>query len=124
MKKLPFNLLLAVTLAFSFLLLGFYLGRQSQGPQIQLSNYTPAIPTQVTSAPTEAPAQAVTFPIPLNTATREELIALPGIGEALSARIIAFREQYGPFESLEELTLVAGIGDKLLAKIRDYLVLE
>ncbi len=124
MKKLPFNILLAITIAFLFLLVGFYLGRQSQGPQIQVSNYTPATPTQVTTAPTEAATEAISFPISLNTATKEELIALPGIGEALSARIIAFREQYGPFESLEELTLVSGIGDKLLAKIRDYLVLE
>ena len=52
-----------------------------------------------------------------------ELDALPGIGPALSERIIQHREQIGGFRSIEELTEVSGIGPKLFAKIRDQLTL-
>ena len=51
-----------------------------------------------------------TGPVDVNHATTDELIALPGIGPALAARIIAYREEHGPFGSLEELEHVQGIG--------------
>ena len=60
----------------------------------------------------------------LNSATGEELEALPGVGPALSARIIEYRNANGPFTSIEQLTEVKGIGDKLLERMREYLVLH
>lgn len=59
----------------------------------------------------------------VNSASVDELIALPGIGPTLAARIIAFREEHGPFSSVEDLRLVRGIGAKLLEKIRDQIIL-
>lgn len=59
----------------------------------------------------------------LNQASAAELDALPGIGPALSERIIEHREQIGGFRAIEELTEVSGIGPKLFAKIRDQLSL-
>ena len=50
-------------------------------------------------------------PLDLNTATVEELMTLPGIGEELAARIVAYRESIGQFESVEELMNVSGIGE-------------
>lgn len=61
--------------------------------------------------------------ISVNQASAAELNALPGIGPALSERIIQHREQIGGFRSIEELTEVSGIGPKLFAKIRDQLTL-
>jgi competence protein ComEA len=54
----------------------------------------------------------------VNTAGLEELMSLPGMGEAYARRVIAYREKYGPFEKVEDLLNVRGIGDKTLEKIR------
>ena len=61
------------------------------------------------------PAQgddASSGPININTATAEQLDALPGVGEATATAIIEDREQNGPFASPEDLMRVSGIGEK------------
>jgi len=57
--------------------------------------------------------------INLNTADAAALETLPGIGEALSARILAWRESHGAFASVDDLGSVAGIGEKTLGALRD-----
>ncbi|MCL6589593.1 MAG: ComEA family DNA-binding protein [Firmicutes bacterium] len=57
----------------------------------------------------------------LNTATREQLEAVPGIGPALAARIIQFRTEQGLFQRYEDLQKVPGIGPAKLEKFRPYL---
>jgi competence protein ComEA len=59
----------------------------------------------------------------LNTATAKELEDLPGIGATTAAKIIAYRNAHGPFQRVEDLTKVSGIGAKLLEKIRDSVTL-
>jgi len=62
--------------------------------------------------------------ININTASAEELKRLPGIGEALAAAIVDYREEQGPFASEEDLLKVPGIGEGRLAAIRDHIRLE
>ncbi len=57
----------------------------------------------------------------INTASAGQLTALPGIGPKLADAIIAYRQENGDFKSVDELTKVKGIGDKLLARLRPHL---
>lgn len=69
-----------------------------------------------------SPDSGETGLVDVNTAGQDELETLPGIGPKLAGRIIAYREEYGPFTSAEELLGVKGIGEKLLEKIRSRIV--
>ena len=55
----------------------------------------------------------------LNTATREELMALPGIGEAKADSILNYREEHGGFKTIEELMQIPGIKKGVFEKLKD-----
>ena len=61
--------------------------------------------------------------VSLNTATKEELTALPGIGESKADDIINYRNSNGGFKDIEELKNIKGIGDAIFDKIKDRLTL-
>ena len=61
--------------------------------------------------------------INLNTATKDELIALPGIGPAKAQAILDYRGAHGPFKSVEELKDVKGIGAKRFEKLKGELTI-
>lgn len=70
--------------------------------------------------PTAAPAKAGDAAVDVNAATVDELVKIPGIGEALAQRIVEFRTKNGPFERVDDLLKVRGIGEKSLEKLRPY----
>lgn len=55
----------------------------------------------------------------INLASASELESLPGVGPVLAERIVAFRDKNGPFETVEDLLEVPGIGEAKLEAIRD-----
>lgn len=57
--------------------------------------------------------------VSINSATKEELMTLTGIGEAKAEDIIKYREENGPFKTIEDIKNVSGIGDSLFAKIKE-----
>ncbi|MDA1202347.1 MAG: helix-hairpin-helix domain-containing protein [Planctomycetota bacterium] len=70
----------------------------------------------------DAPPPAdVRFTVNVNLAPPAELAQLPGLGPATAARIVAYREQQGPFASHEDLLAVHGIGPVTLERLRPYL---
>jgi competence protein ComEA len=64
---------------------------------------------------------APTAKVNINTASVEQLTALPGVGPKLAARIVEYRQKAGTFRSTQELMNVQGIGEKNFAKIEAWL---
>ena len=63
-------------------------------------------------------------PLDLNAAPAEELAELPGIGPELARRIVAYREEHGPFDTVEELMEVSGIGQGKLDGLEGRVTVE
>lgn len=64
-------------------------------------------------------------PVNVNTADAETIAAeLKGVGLAKARAIVEYREKHGPFKSLEDLTLVSGIGDRTIEQNRGDILLE
>jgi competence protein ComEA len=74
--------------------------------------------TGATGAADPGTGQSSGAPVNVNTATAEQLDALPGIGPATAAAIIADRAANGPFRSVDDLGRVRGIGDAKLEQLR------
>ncbi len=62
--------------------------------------------------------------VDVNSASRADLVQVPGIGPALADRILAYRQAHGPFPSIEALEKVRGLGPRTLARLRPFLVAE
>ena len=60
----------------------------------------------------------------INTASAEALTTLKGVGEAIAARIVEYREKNGPFEKIEDIMKVKGVGEKTLEANKDRLIVE
>lgn len=60
----------------------------------------------------------------VNTATLEQLAAVPGLNEELAKNIVQYRDDMGDLQSLDELTEVPGISKDLLGKLKDYIGLD
>lgn len=65
---------------------------------------------------------SATAPVDLNTASAEQLDALPGVGPATAQKIIDFRQAHGPFRSVDELEAVPGIGPSKLAQLKGLVI--
>ena len=72
--------------------------------------------TGETAAGTASPPSG---PLHLNTATLEQLDALPGVGPATAQKILDFRAEHGAFTSIDELDAVPGIGPARLEQLRE-----
>ena len=84
---------------------------------VGIAGFSPA-----TVSAAEPPAAKVSVEtIHLNQATAEQLQDLPGVGPALSERIISYRDQHGPFSSVDQLVAVKGVGQAKLASFKDRL---
>lgn len=127
MKKQKLSVLVLITAIFAAFTLGLFLGRNHNRSSITV--FLPAamqtVPPQTTvpAEETRQETQAVSFPIDINTATQEELMALPGIGEVLAGRILAYREANGNYRTVEGLMAVEGVGEKRMEEILEFITI-
>ena len=87
-------------------------------------SYRDRITATVTAEHALPPEEVEVTLVDLNTAEAEKLATLPGIGEGLAKRIVAYRMEHGPFEGPEGLLEVSGIGEKKLEELRDYITVS
>lgn len=121
MKKAFSSALLFVTAAAIVLTAGFLVYRNLPSDPILMQMVPEASIAQ--TLPQSSEDESAPKSVNINTATWEELASLPGIGEVLAKRIVAYRENKGPFQALTDLLKVEGIGEKKLEKILDGITL-
>lgn len=119
MKKQGVPVLLLVTALFAAFTLGYFLGYSRRSAPVTLSvpDSVQTVPDETTSPrgtePSDTtPLPEISFPIDINSAGVEEFMALPGIGEKLAERIVAYREENSGFSRVEDILNVEGIGKK------------
>ena len=120
MKKQGIYVLFLVTGMIAAFTVGFFVGRNTDRHEFSIQTFSLAA---TTTAPETTAATMPHYPLDLNTATKELLMTLPGVGEVLAQRILDYRTVHGPFSSVEELNQVEGIGDGKLDKIREYITI-
>ncbi len=99
------------------LLLVFFLGMRMIESRSERLTIEPGITTDTSEPQQKAIPQSGL--VNINTATRDELMELDGIGEKKAQAIIEYRNEFGPFTAIEEITAVEGIGSGILDKIKD-----
>jgi competence protein ComEA len=83
------------------------------------------LPMSVTAAPAESPrTAAVEAKVNINTADVKELMKLSGVGRGLAEKIVQYRDAHGPFKKAGDLRKVEGVGDGLLEKNRERIVVK
>ena len=88
----------------------------ADGTQVVVPSRAP--PAVATGGAGSAGGNGSSGPVHLNTATAEELDALPGIGPVTAEKIVAYRQEHGAFASVDELDAVPGIGPARLEELR------
>ncbi len=91
------------------------------GQQIYIHNNQEPISTPGTA---ESSVNDPTIKMNINTAKASQLETLPGIGPSIAQKIIDYRQQNGPFLSIEDLLNVSGIGPAKLEQIEDFIVVR
>ena len=127
MRKPGISPLLVITILFAVFSTGFFLGRNQNRNTVSVSlpaefMTVPSVTTEPERAETEE-TRVISFPISINDADKESLMALPGIGEVLAQRILDYRDENGAFSAPEALLNVEGIGKKRLEEILDLITI-
>lgn len=119
MKKANYAVL-ATFLIFICFLIGFFSGRVSARNQVTAQSFTYNKNAEITDhVPTEE--ETSNGKIDINSASVHQLQMLPNIGEVLAERIVEYRNQNGPFSTIDDLLWVNGIGEKTLDDLRQYI---
>ena len=118
MKKAKIAIL-SVSFIFMCVMIGFFIGRMSAKNHVILSSQNTSTDNADSAAETVSVIE--NGRININLATSQQLQMLPNIGDVLAERIVTYRSEHGPFDTVDDLTLVDGIGEKRLEALRQYI---
>lgn len=128
--------LLALAMLTAVFSLGFFFGRRSvpyeisvqcaksSAQEVSSQNSAPEEENRSETLPQASSQEGEMDIINLNTATKEELMTLPRVGEVLAERILAYRAQYGRFSAPEQLMDVEGIGEATFEALKALITVE
>ncbi len=91
----------------------------ADGVQVVVPRRAPTGPAAGGAAEVEAVEPGASGPVHLNTATLEQLDALPGVGPVTAQKILDYRQEHGAFSSVDDLDAIPGIGPARLEQLRD-----
>lgn len=112
-------ILLGITAVFLAVLLVLFFHDRAES--------TPADGDAVAETQVQVPQEEILpdlSPLDLNSASESDLMTLPGIGGELARRIVEYRENEGPFEEIEDIMKVSGIGEGKFAGLKDRITVE
>jgi competence protein ComEA len=118
MKKQAW-ILICITGMFICVLIGVFIGRNFTHNYIPVDNALQS-PTQESTTST----QNNDGKINLNTATEQQLMLLPGVGETTAKKIIEYRTENNGFTTVEDIMNVSGIGEKKFEQMKPYIKVE
>jgi competence ComEA-like helix-hairpin-helix protein len=98
---------LVVGISLLVIVAAFVVGFLRQGEYIQIDR---------------AQRKEIVFQVDLNQANWPELALLPGVGELLARKIVAYRTEHGPFTSVDELVNISGLGATKVENLRPFVV--
>ena len=105
------SVVMLILIAFLIcLVIGFFIGRNT-------NSKVTLLPVNFDEQSSNDNNIVLDYRLDINSATKAQLMELPGIGEILAEEIIAYRSKNGSFESVDDLILVEGIGEKKLSQI-------
>jgi competence protein ComEA len=88
-------------------------------PYLEIDLIIPsAVPQEIPVLPGRSSEINIDGPVNINTATQEALETLPGVGPVIAQRIIEYRQANGPFQTIEDIQKVKGIGTKTFEKMQ------
>lgn len=106
-------ILVSVTLIFVLVTVGVFFFRTAISPAVTVSVKT--------ESDRVLPDESGSPLVNINTADKQILMTLPGVGEVLAERILDYRSNSGGFKSLTDLMHVEGIGEKRMEELLDYI---
>lgn len=118
MKKISILLYSLVFIAFFGISVIF---ERFTGYDCVFENYISENPYKETEENYRKPTLESGVRIDINSASSEELSALPGIGRKLAERIVLYREENGDFEVIEDIMKIPGVGEKKFGAIKEYI---
>lgn len=121
MKKASQHPLLLISVIFSAFLIGLFCGRISNQQRLSPSSTQNTAISPALHQPEDCSSAFINGKLNINSASVEDLILLPGIGESLAQRIVDYRSINGQFTSINALLNIKGIGSTSFERISSYI---